>query len=163
MSNNTINAAIVKSKSATLIGATMLSGILDALAAIVVYGVFFKYNPVQIYQFVASAILGDEAFSGGIPIALLGLFFHFLIAFVSSLLFIQLYPRISFLRGNSVLVGLAYGLAIWLVMNLIILPLTKIPHAPFGIVSVLAIIWHMALVGLPISIVAARHYKSISN
>lgn len=148
----------LQSKTNTIFWTTVIVSILDALAAIVVYGIFFQYNPVQIYQFVSSAILGNDAYSGGIPIALLGVFFHTLIAFFSSILFFQLYPHISIIRGNSTIVGLLYGLMVWLVMNMIVLPLTKIPAAPFDMVSVLAIAWHMVLVGWPISFIVSKYY-----
>lgn len=148
------------SKSQTILMATLVSGLLDAIAAIIVYGIFFKYNPVQIYQFVASGLLGDTAYQGGWPVAVLGLAIHFLIAWVGSFLFVLLYPKIPMLMGNKFIVGLGYGLAIWVVMNLLVIPASKIPAAPFDFVSVLAIIWHMALVGLPISIIANNYYKS---
>lgn len=146
-------------KKTVIILATIIVGVLDALAAITVYGIFYKYNPVQIYQFVSSALLGNEAYSGGVPVALLGLCFHFLIAFVSSFLFIQFYPKLSILRSNRIIVGLCYGLIVWGFMNLIVIPLTKLPPSNFDIVAALAIAWHMLLVGLPISLLASSFYR----
>jgi hypothetical protein len=147
------------SKIKSILWSTLIVGILDALAAIIVYGIFYKYNPIQIYQFVSSALLGNDAYNGGIPIALLGLTFHFFVAFLSSYLFIELYPQLAILRQNKIIGGLTFGFIVWVVMNLIIIPLTKIPASKFDIVSVLAILWHMFLVGLPISIIAQKFYS----
>ncbi len=144
----------------TLFWATLISGVLDALAAIVVYYAFFKLNPVQIYQFVASGILDKAAYSGGLGTALLGLGIHFLIAFVAAYVFFQLYPNMALLRQNGYAVGLVYGAVIWAFMNLVVIPyLSKIPPAPFDTVAVLGILWHMVLVGLPIVLIVEKYYR----
>ena len=146
--------------SSTLFWATLISGVLDALAAVVVYYAFFKLNPVQIYQFVASGILDVAAYSGGLGTALLGLGIHFLIAFVVTYVFFQLYLKLALLRQNVYAVGLGYGAVIWAFMNLIVIPyFSKIPPAPFDTVSVLGILWHMVLVGLPIALIVEAYYR----
>ncbi len=159
-SNKIFGFINISSKTSTIVWATIIVGILDALAAIIVYGIFYRYYPIQVYQFVSSAILGTAAYSGGIPVALLGLFFHFLIAFVCSYLFIQLYSGISMLRENKIIIGLIYGFVIWAVMNLLIIPFSKIPPSNFDVVSVITIAWHMLLVGLPISLLANQFYAN---
>ncbi|HTL09930.1 MAG TPA: hypothetical protein VL307_16765 [Chitinophagaceae bacterium] len=146
-------------KASLLLWTTLVVAILDGIAAIIVYRLFYGYNPVQIYQFVASAIMGNAAYAGGLPVALLGLFFHFLIAFVSSYLFIQLYPSVGLLRSNKIGIGLAYGATVWVVMNLLVFPLTKLPPASFDIVALISLAWHMLLVGLPISLLASYFYQ----
>ena len=68
------------------------------------------------------------------------------------------YPNIKLLRDNKILMGLIYGLGIWLVMNLLILPVSNIPKNPFDInLAIVGIIWHMVLVGLPIALITAKH------
>jgi len=110
---------------------------------------------------VASGLLGSKAYAGGLPAALLGLLIHFGIAFVSSFLFIRLYPgRILINSGQAVLAGLIYGLVIWAFMNLVVMPLSGMPFAEFDTVALLAVIWHMLLVGLPIAFIAAAYSKS---
>ncbi len=163
MNNKILGFINLHSKTATIFWTTLIAGVLDGLAAIIVYGVFFKYNPIQIYQFVASALLGNEAYGGGVPVAILGLFFHFLIAWVASYLFIQGYPKWSFLRMNKWMVGLCYGLVIWGFMNLVVIPLTKIPASGFDVVAMISIGWHMLLVGLPISLLTSAFYVSLEK
>jgi len=153
--------AAVKSLTNTVLKATIITGILDALAAVTVYGIFHHYNPLQVYQFVASGLLGSKAYAGGLPAALLGLLIHFGIAFVSSFLFIRFYPgRLLINSGHAVLAGLIYGLVIWAFMNLVVMPFAGMSFAGFDTVALLAVIWHMLLVGLPIAFIAAALGKS---
>lgn len=152
--------SITQTKTGTMVWATIISGVLDAIAAIIVYKLFYNYSPLQIYQFVASGMLGPDAYTGGLPVALLGLAFHFFIAFGASYAFYLLYPRIPALAKHKIIAGLLYGFAIWAVMNLVVIPMSKIPPASFDTVAVLAIVWHMIVVGLPISLIVAGHYKN---
>lgn len=154
-----MKTSTTQTKTGTIVWATIISGVLDALAAIIAYKLFYNYNPVQIYQFVASGVLGPDAYTGGLPSALLGLAFHFLIAFFASCVFYLLLPRFPFLKDNKIISGLLYGFGIWAVMNLVVIPISKIPAAHFDVLVVIAIIWHMVLVGLPISLIVNRFYK----
>lgn len=150
---------ISQTKTGTIAWATLISGVLDAAAAIIVYKLFYNYSPIQIYQFVASGMLGPDAYTGGVPAALLGLAFHFLIAFFASYVFFLAFPCLSFLGNYKIVAGLLYGFVVWAVMNLVIIPMSKIPAAHFDTLAVLAIIWHMILVGLPISLMVYSYYK----
>ena len=62
------------------------------------------------------------------------------------------------LSKNAVATGLGYGVFVWLVMNLAVVPLTRAYQFPFSIKGAaigMAIL--MVCVGLPISLVARRH------
>ena len=154
-----MKTSITQTKTGTIVWATIISGVLDALAAIVAYKLFYNYSPVQIYQFVASGVLGPDAYTGGLATALLGLAFHFLIAFFASYVFFLLFPKLQLSKHNKIITGLLYGFTIWAVMNLVIIPMSKIPAAHFDVLAIIAIIWHMLLVGLPISVIVSNYYK----
>ena len=47
-------------------------------------------------------------------------------------------------------VGLLYGIAVYFFMNLVVLPLSRVPHRPF-VPSPVMIAIHMLCVGLPIA------------
>jgi hypothetical protein len=135
---------------------TLLAGTLDMIAAIISSGA----KPLIICQYIASAIFGREAaFSGGYTMGLLGLLFHYCIAFGWTLLFFILYPRIKFLSKNIYLIGVVYGIFVWCMMNLVIVPMTRIVQAPFNLqkafVGMLIIIF---MIGLPIAVMAHRYY-----
>jgi uncharacterized membrane protein YagU involved in acid resistance len=162
MNSNSPISENSKSKSAlkTILWSGLIAGILDSLAGIIVYYIWFDLNPFQVLQFIASGIYGPSAINGGVSYILIGLFFHFVIAYTVAIIYFYAFPKISILREYIVASGLVFGLGIWLVMNLLILPNTNIPKSPFdaGLASV-GIIWHMVLVGLPIAIITSKYYS----
>lgn len=145
----------------TLTLSTLYSGLLDASAGALVYLIFKGLNPIEVLQYIASGIYGDAAFSGGLVMAGVGLILHFAVAFAFAAGFFIVYPSIKLLSKNIWVTGLLYGLFSWLVMNLVVLPNSNITRVPFNFISVLEIIWHMALVGLPIAVLTKRHFSKI--
>lgn len=132
-------------------------GILDGLAAIINSFLRSGVKPEQVFRFIASALLGKTAYSGGAGTALLGLGLHFLVALIWSALFFAAYPRMRWLQGNKWLTGFGYGIFIWLVMTFIVLRaagLLRLPLDPGGAVT--GILIHMFLVGLPIVMMTRR-------
>lgn len=145
----------------TLTLSTLYSGLLDASAGALVYLIFKGLNPIEVLQYIASGIYGEDAFSGGLLMAGVGLILHFIVAFVFAAGFFIVYPSIKLLSKKIWVTGLLYGLFSWLVMNLVVLPNSNIAKVPFNFISVLEVIWHMALVGLPIAILTKRHFSNI--
>ncbi len=141
---------------AILVGGLVVA-VLDAVDALVAYRLAFGMTPVSIYQFVASGLLGQAAFSGGAATALLGLAIHFLIAFTAAATYVLASERLSQLRRDAVEWGLAFGLAVFVVMSFVVIPLSRIPPAPPSVPLLLnGIIGHAFLVGLPIALAARR-------
>ena len=139
----------------------LVAGVLDAIAGVIVFYIFFGMDPFQVLQFIASGVFSPTAINGGFLMILAGTFFHFLIAYVVAVIYFLAYPKIQLLQNQKVIMGLLYGLGIWLVMNLLILPYSNTPKNPFDInVAAVGIIWHMVLVGLPIALITAKHYDS---
>ena len=152
------------STTKTILWATLVSGSLDALAGVIVYLALFGYNPFQVLQSIAEGIYGPAAFKGGLLTVSAGLVLHYLIAFVVSILFFYAYPKIKILSKYNVVSGLLFGAAIWLVMNLVVVPLSNIPASPFNpLLAFLGISWHMVLVGLPIALITKAFYTSTEN
>lgn len=134
----------------------LIAGTLDAIGAIVVY----RADPVKLFQFIASGAFGVEAFSGGTVMAFWGLLFHYIIASAWTVIFFFMYPAIRILRKNRYVTGLLYGIFVWIIMNQIIIPLSKIPQAPFNLKSALtgaSIL--VVMIGLPISLLTYRYYN----
>src|SRR6266498_4328123 len=67
-----------------------------------VYSVLGKTPFITVSQYIASGILGNAAFEGGIATALLGVLIHLLISFVIAGVFILSAERIPFLRRYAV-------------------------------------------------------------
>ncbi len=112
-------------------------------------------NPfIVVLQYFASGALGNAAFEGGIATALLGVFFHLIISFVIAGVFILSAERIPLLRRYPIAGALLYGFGVFIVMNLIVLPLSAAPPLPAPTMPWLIedIIEHIVLVGLPVGI-----------
>ena len=142
--------------------AGLLAGFLDGMAAVVDTLVRYGVGPASVFKFIASGIFGKEAFTGGSSMVLLGVFFHFFIATSWAFLFFMLYPRIKMLRKNKFLVGIVYGMLVWLVMNRIVVPLANTPKtSSFNLWQALKGMSYIILfVGIPISWLANRYYSN---
>jgi len=153
MENNVRRSA----RTRAIVAGGLIVGVLDALDALVAYKLAFGMTPVTIYQFVASGLLGQAAYSGGAGTALLGLAIHFLIAFTAAALFVLGSERLPQLRRDAVGWGLAYGLVVFAVMSFGVIPLSRIPPSTPSLPLFLnGLVGHALLVGLPISLAARR-------
>lgn len=137
----------------TILSATLVAGALDILAAFLVYAVILeKTSPARILMSIASGIFGKAAYSGGTPMVITGLLLHFLIAFIFSVFYYLIYPGLSFLHRRKLLSGILYGIFIWLVMNLGVLPIVfKGMPLPDPAAASLGIGIVIAAVGIPIA------------
>ncbi len=138
-----------------------IAGSLDAIAASVNFLIRTGKSPVRIFQFVASGVFGKNPIPAGYTRAAWGLFFHFCIAYSFTLFFFLVYPKINILRINKIITGLLYGVFVWLVMNLIVVPLSNTPKLPFNLTqTIIGIIILMLAIGLPISLMAKKYYPA---
>lgn len=110
----------------------------------------------RLLQFIASGLLGPQAFQGGTATAALGLALHFLIAFTLVVIFYAASQRLDFLRTRAVLSGIIYGLVVYAVMNLVVLPLSaaRPRHSLTGDLIQIGI--HVFVIGLPTSLLLRR-------
>jgi len=144
----------------TILIAGLVAGTIDILAAISVYVLIMKrITTTQLLQGIARGVFGKPAFEGGIKMALAGLGFHFIIAFSFTIFYFFIFPFIPFLKKQRIICGLLYGIFVWCVMNLAILPLLHIADIPTKWDSMArgAIIL-MLCIGLPISLIVSRYY-----
>jgi hypothetical protein len=102
---------------------------------------------------IAGGLLGPEAMQGGTGVWILGVFLHFFITCAAAAVYYSASRQLPFLRSNWLVCGLFFGIAVFLVMNLIVLPLSALhsvePRALRSLIE--GILVHMFLVGLPIS------------
>ena len=135
----------------------LLVGTLDITAALVQYYAQTGKDPLNVLRFIAGGVFGPAAFSGGVPMAGWGLIFHFIIAFSFTGFFFLLYSRWTILAKNRFITGLAYGVFIWFVMNVIVLPLSNVPQSAFNLQKALvAAAILITAIGLPLSFIAKR-------
>lgn len=144
----------------TILLGGLVAGVLDAVDAVIAYGILGQ-NPVQVLQYVASGILGNNAYAGftaaGIANAALGAALHFFIAFVVAAVYYAGALKLPILRSRPVAFGLMYGASVFLFMTFLVLPNSNVTKNPFSLGLFLnGIIGHALFVGLPIALYATR-------
>ena len=141
----------------------LIAGVLDLLAAYTHQYIKTGQFADKMLHYIAGGALGlEKSMQGDVGTQLLGLFFHFFIAFAFTLLFFMIYPRISLQSFNPYLVGFLYGPVIGATMTFVVLPLSKLhPRKEFNLLNALTG-WIIlgVVVGLPIAISAASYYKN---
>jgi uncharacterized membrane protein YagU involved in acid resistance len=156
-------AATLSPARAILYG-TLVVGTLDALDAIVFFGLRSGTTPMRIFQGIAGGWLGRSVgatspFAGGLSRAALGLATHYFIAFGIVTTYFVISRRLRLLTRHPIPCGLVYGLLAYLVMNRVVIPLSAIGGpAAWPVLPVLAngLLIHAFGVGLPSAIFAAR-------
>ena len=138
-------------------GATLLVGTLDIFDAFIFYGLR-RVTPTRILQGIASGVLGRAAFGMGQRSALLGLFFHFFIAFSATTVFLLASHKLPVAR-HPFLYGTLFGVALYLVMNYIVLPLSQIGLRPtpplIPLINGVAAL--VVCIGIPLALIARRY------
>ena len=112
-------------RAAVLAG--LAAGAADILAAFVIYR---PAAPVQILQTIAAGLQGPAAYEGGMASAALGLACHFLISILFAGLFVAAAGAAPVLLRRPTLSGLGFGVAVYGVMNAIVVPLSLAPSGP---------------------------------
>ena len=149
-----------KSSLSTIIRAGLVAGTLDALGAMTTFMLRGGKNPMIVWKYVASGVFGKEALSGGTAIVVWGLVFHFCIATTFAAFFFLVYPTLRRFISNPVVLGLLYGILVWVVMNLIALPLSNVAPQTFELIKVLiGMSVLIVCIGLPISLIVSKRYS----
>ena len=134
-----------------------VGGLLDALYATVLWGFIIGDNPAGVWQSVAAGLLGKASYAGGNTTALLGLALHFFIAFIMALVYVRAARHLPVLVQRPILMGIIYGVVLYLAMNFVVVPLSAIGfRAPSLAGAIRALIPHVIFVGPAIALSAAR-------
>ena len=132
-----------------------IGGTLDILFAIS-FAWFRGMAPDRLLQTVASGLLGNAAFDGGIPAAVLGLASHFVMSFTWAAIFVLAAGHFRALMRQPILSGIVFGVIVFLTMRLVVLPLSAFPY-PLSfrpLATTLDLLSHMLLFGVPIALAA---------
>jgi hypothetical protein len=140
--------------TAILVGG-FVAGSLDLTLAFISFG-------SRMPQGIAAGLVGRQtAFTGGAATWILGVLLHYTIAFGAAAIYCLSSLRLSFLKQHFIVCGLFFGIAIHLVMNLVILPISAMhamgPYQYRGLTEGLLV--HMFLIGLPIAFSLNRFSK----
>jgi hypothetical protein len=140
----------------------LITGILHLIVQIgIVFGLILKTPIISSLQYVASGAMGDTAFTGGLATALLGLVLDFIMTTIMAGVFILSVDRIPLLRRHVIPGSILYGFGVFIVMNLIVLPLSAAPALPPPPLWLLIelVLQHILLIGLPLGILVRRNTR----
>lgn len=136
----------------------LIAGTLD-IGENIIFNAFRHITAKQIFQYIASGLTGPWAFHAGAASVALGIGIHYAIALFWTAVYFAISARLGLLERRPVVCGLAYGVVVYVVMNYVVLPLTRVPHARAAatlasrVSGVLAI---LLCIGLTIALLTAR-------
>ena len=149
-----------QSGRAILLGG-LSAGVLDITAAFINSGRRGR-SPVWVLQSVAGGWLGSSTFNGGLKTAALGLVTHFFIATTVAAVYCVASLRLPWLTRLAVISGMLYGIVVYLMMYMVVLPLSayhfKFFNQPVTAILI-GVLIHIFCVGLPIALVVRRQAK----
>ena len=130
-----------------LIGGT-IAGVFDETCAFVTMG-------WQVPRVVAAGLLGTWAIkSASAWVWVLGVVLHFVVAFGAASVYCLASRRLPFLKEHFAVSGMFFGIAVFLTMYLVVMPLSALhyigPYSHRTLVQ--GILVHMLLIGLPIGV-----------
>lgn len=152
----------MKSKSGTIFLSGLIAGTLDMLAAITVYAfILQKTTAIKILQSIASGIFKKDAYSGGSQMALYGLLLHYFITLTFAWFYFTIYPYFTFIKKNTLVSGILYGIFVWIIMNLVVLPTVfpVLPEKHLDFPLILSILILIFCIGIPIAFITRKHYS----
>jgi hypothetical protein len=136
----------------TIVLGGLAAGVLDISAAFLNSGLNGR-SPMFVLQSVASGLLGAESYKGGFGSAALGAALHFSIALAACTVYYAASRKLKLLVQRAIICGVLYGVAVYLFMYMVVLPLTF--HRgflrPLSVVLT-GLFIHIFCVGLPISL-----------
>lgn len=134
--------------------ATTVAGTLDLLAAFG-FAIAAGGSPIGVLRGIGGAVIDAETFASPLIPCLVGLALHYGIMTIMAAVYVSTASHFRWLNRIALLGGLAYGLALWLVMFWLVLPQRWPTLFPSGDPKDIAMTLgcHMLLVGVPIALV----------
>jgi hypothetical protein len=136
------------------------AGTLDMAYACLFWALKADVPATRIFQSVAAGLLGRASFQGGATTAALGLTLHYFNATVMALAYFLAAGRLPALARRPLIWGGVYGLAIYGVMNHVVVPLSAAgPGSKDPLWIALSIAVHVVLIGMPIALATRLAYR----
>jgi hypothetical protein len=136
----------------------LIAGTLD-ITENLIFNAFRHITPTQIFQYIASGLTGAWAFHAGMAPVALGVAIHYTIALFWTAVYYAASRWFGILIRRPVVCGLVYGGVVYLIMNFVVLPLTRVPHARAAATLASRVSGVLALllcVGLTIAVLVKR-------
>jgi uncharacterized membrane protein YagU involved in acid resistance len=134
----------------------LAGGAFDLLFAFIFYG-RQGAGPGIILRSIASGVLGAESFHAGAWVLPLGAGLHFLIAVSAAFVFYLASRPLPVLVRRPVLCGAVFGVAVYVFMHSLVLPLSRVHHRVMPLADVIGELFsHIFLFGIVIALGVAR-------
>ena len=148
--NTVVRTMPVRAESllAPIVAGGLVAGTFDEICAFVTLG-------RNVPRVVAAGLVGTQAIhSTGAGVWILGVLLHFVVAFGAATVYCVASRKLRFLKDHFVVCGLFYGIAVFITMYLVVMPLSALhfmgPYSYRTLVQAIAV--HMVLIGLPIAV-----------
>ena len=147
--------------------AILVGGLIAATSDIVQVTIFYAVKGVdwmRIPQSVASGLLGKASYGGGMQTALLGYGLHYAMALAMAAVYVLAARRLEILVRRPWLMGTLYGLALYVVMTYVVVPLSMAKGGHFNWPAFIdGILAHTLAVGVPIALAARWARRAASE
>jgi uncharacterized membrane protein YagU involved in acid resistance len=136
--------------------ASFAAGVPDVFVA----ALLARIPPGKVLQMIGSGILGEASYQGGSTSIRLGLLLQIAISFVIALVYNIAFAKIPDIRSHPLTFGALYGVAIFIVMNFVVVPLSRAyPKPHLDLKSVVAMTVVMIVFAEIISLIAMAVVK----
>ena len=147
----------------TIVTAALIVGAMDFAYASLMTA-YRGGSVIKLWQYVAGGLLGPGAGAMGVSGAVCGVVFHFLIMAAFSAAIYGLSVRTPLIGKYPVPAGLAYGVVIWLVMNFLVVPLSRIGAKTPALTLDAIMNWGFAMhlvIGLALVLITKRGLRPV--
>lgn len=132
--------------------ASLAAGLVAGTTNLIAAGAIFGGTLTHGLQMIASGLFGEAAFKGGTGSAALGAGLHYFISVVVAGLYCALALRWRWWRDHWLAGGTLFGVAAYLVMNLVVVPLSSAPNPNFApAIIAKELVAHTVMFGIPIA------------
>ncbi|HZZ40376.1 MAG TPA: hypothetical protein VFE06_14670 [Acidobacteriaceae bacterium] len=143
----------------------LIAGTLD-ISENLIFNAFRHVTPEQIFQYIASGLTGPWAFRAGMVSVVLGVAIHYTIALAWTALYFIAAGRWRVLVRRPVVCGLVYGALVYVAMNFVVLPLTRVPHARVAMSVASRVSGVLALlfcIGVTVAVLTAKGQRTAGS
>jgi uncharacterized membrane protein YagU involved in acid resistance len=153
-------APVRSSPSLAILWIGVVAGTLD-ITENLIFNASRGITPQMVFRYIASGLIGmQRSVQGGAASVALGVVLHYLIALSWTAIFYVASRKLAVLTCRPVICGLLYGAFVYLFMNLIVLPLSGVPHARAAMTVANRVSGVLALlfcIGLTISLLVRKY------
>ena len=157
---NIPGGAMTRNSSQGALRTVLLAGCagasIDLIFAFLFFGWTLGITPMRVMQSVASGLYGRASFDGGLATAAVGFVAHYFILIVAAWWYWLASQRLPQLNRNWVISGAAFGVAIYVVMTFIVVPLSAAPRGHPALINVVGQFLIHPVIGLSIANIVSR-------